>query len=390
MSRETVAEGARESFTMGELAERLGGENRESFWEIVGRICPGFEKLVERNALAAECKRASDSGDHKFAHGIRREIIRLTQEIFDMGLAKSVAMASPGETPQAPVPSDPPQAGQQASQPVAVPETPATQAPVAPQADVGVKERPAKAKPKEAKPVAHGKPAGQKAKPDGLDGLKLEKVGKGSLKCQAAHEMVEGIVVGQEYHGRKLVVIHYVAGLFGDGIAPHKGRKLGTLHNGHINHCDIREGEPPTPYWAVMDAMSDLGEFTKEEAVSLAVTNMKKFGSKLSRGELTGKCGIAYDVLSTHERHPSKRKSGMSHICDQHPTRPRTKVMRGRKREETLEHFLGQKAEASKEKAAVAEREKARARERARIQQARADGKPIASFEVRGRKTTTE
>lgn len=181
---------------------------------------------------------------------------------------------------------------------------------------------------------------------------KLLKVPEGELKCEVASEIVLGYVDGESYFGRNIAMVRSVPSIFGEGILQRKSPRRYTVHNGIINHCDIREGRCPTPYWAVMDAMSELGSFDQKQVVDLAVNNLKKMGCTDSRLELTGKCDIAFTVLVTHHRHPTKNRSGMSFMCDKEPRGdgPQRWRIRGRRRDETLEHFLSLKGKFEKAK----------------------------------------
>jgi hypothetical protein len=62
-------------------------------------------------------------------------------------------------------------------------------------------------------------------------------------------------------------------------------------------------------------------------------------------------CGTAFDVLKTHQNHPSKRKSGMTHYCEEieKTSSGQKKIkIRGRRAEETLEYFIQKKSEMRK------------------------------------------
>lgn len=287
IDRSVVIEKAHNCHLMSELAKRLGGEDKKSFWEKVSKVCPGFEKIIERNKILHDVKGLIEAGDEKGAKEVRKQAVGLTSELMQLGLVNKESSATESGT--------------------------------------------GKALKKEVS-ARNDEPAKELLKAD------ME------FQCECASEMVLGVVSGEEYFGRKILMVQSVPGLFGEGIVQRKSPKRYTVHNGHINHCDIREGDSPTPYWAVMDAMSSLGRFTKDEAVELAVENMKKMGSKESRAALIKGCSTAFNVLTTHQTHPSKNKSGMSHMCDKEPRDAEGKrhlILRGRRREETLEHFVG-------------------------------------------------
>ena len=286
MDRDVIIEKSHDCNSMSELAERLGGEDKKGFWEKVSKVCPGFEKVIERNRILQDVKKLIEAGDEKGAKEIRKQAVGLTSEIMQLGLVHKALSTESG-------------AGRKAKKEV---------------------------------PALNDEPAKELLK------ASME------FKCECASEMVLGVVNGEEYFGRKILMVQSVPGLFGEGIVQRKSPKRYTVHNGHINHCDIREGECPTPYWAVMDAMSELGRFTKDEAVELAIASMKKMGSKEPRAVLAKGCSTAFNVLTTHQTHPSKNKSGMSHMLDKEPRDAEGKrhlILRGRRRDETLEHFVG-------------------------------------------------
>jgi hypothetical protein len=185
-----------------------------------------------------------------------------------------------------------------------------------------------------AKEAVHGMPEAK---------ITYQALGEGELKCEAIKGQVKGKVIGEEYFGRRIVVVESLHGVFGEGVIKRKADKRYTIHNGHINQCDIREGVP-TPYWVVMDMMSDQERFSKDSIIDASVERLKAIGSKEPRVSLRTSCKNAYNVLTTHNKHPSKIRSGMSHMCDIDPSTEsgvRHMIMRGRRKDETVEYFEG-------------------------------------------------
>lgn len=123
-------------------------------------------------------------------------------------------------------------------------------------------------------------------------------------------EVVPSLVNGRLgilYHGREVVLFRHISGLFGTRpFGNDRFRKL-TIHNGILNQCAIEK--EVTPYWAVMDAMSDLKtNFTRSEVLDLAV--------KLVGEGKRSACGMAWDVLRNHHRHARKCEAGMCFMVD--------------------------------------------------------------------------
>lgn len=123
-------------------------------------------------------------------------------------------------------------------------------------------------------------------------------------------EVVPSLVKGRLgilYYGREVVLFRHISGLFGTRpFGADRFRKL-TIHNGILNQCAIEV--EVTPYWAVMDAMSELKtNFTRSEVLDLAV---KLVGEGKRKA-----CGMAWDVLRNHHRHARKCEAGMCFMVD--------------------------------------------------------------------------
>lgn len=139
--------------------------------------------------------------------------------------------------------------------------------------------------------------------------------------------LVEG-ATGDMYRGRTVVVFRHPAGLFGT----HKGcrdrKRLLTLCKGIVNQCTIEE--PPSPYWAVVDSMSDLRTgFTKSSVVERAIMIVGEERRKA--------CEMAWDVLRNHHRHARKKEAGMGFMLDALPGG--RSAIRARSAEETVQYF---------------------------------------------------
>lgn len=147
-------------------------------------------------------------------------------------------------------------------------------------------------------------------------------------------EVVPGMIVGAtggRFHGRDVVVAVHPPGLFGTRPVGKPRRRELTMCNGLLNQCSL--SEPPTPYWAVLDAMCELKEgFTRAQAIERAVRTV---GEGKRRA-----CEIAWDVLRNHHRHERKRDAGMAYMID---AMPKGKLaIRARGPGETLQYFRGE------------------------------------------------
>jgi len=154
--------------------------------------------------------------------------------------------------------------------------------------------------------------------------------------CQALWGDVLGLADGL-YCGRVQVWLFLRPQVFGREVVLDPSLRQVTLHKGILNHCALEE--TPSPYWSVLDAMSDLGQFTKAEVVDRAA-ELYGPGEYPNQKAFKAACGIAYDVLKTHHCHPRKRYAGMSHmVVNCGSTNPGKAEIRGRKAHETVEYF---------------------------------------------------
>jgi hypothetical protein len=168
-----------------------------------------------------------------------------------------------------------------------------------------------------------------------------------------ASDVMKPLVVGytgETFCKRPVVLVKKEPGIFGTSGGRARLERF-TLHNGIVNHCDIGSGGKPSPYWAVLDAASDLHDkFTKEQIVERAVKTLGEDTPDIRKA-----CSFAWDVLKTHMRHKTKRDVGMSHMVD-HVDGRHTMSIRGRRQDETLEFFMAGKEPVVRSKVSVKQR----------------------------------
>ena len=152
---------------------------------------------------------------------------------------------------------------------------------------------------------------------------------------------------GRKYHGREVVACVLPGGLFGTRKGARSRQAFLTLHNGLLNHCNIgKDGEPPTPYWAVMDgAIACKSGFTRKDVIEKAVVLVGEGKRKA--------CEMAWDIVRNHHRHERKRDAGMSYMMD--GMDGGKLVIRARDESETLQYFLAQGELAASAAASLAE-----------------------------------
>lgn len=117
---------------------------------------------------------------------------------------------------------------------------------------------------------------------------------------------------GEEYRGRRVIEMLRNPCRFGAPRLKSDGVVLLTMHNGIVNHMGIPldDERMPTPYWAVMDMMSDMKDgFTMEQVVSRAM-------GILGNDDKMSACKTAWYVLKSHQTHPKERYRGMSFIVE--------------------------------------------------------------------------
>ena len=152
----------------------------------------------------------------------------------------------------------------------------------------------------------------------------------GEIDCEVIAKDVIGWT-GETYCNRGVVSVLRRPEVFGGVPLKNEAIVNLTLHNGILNHMGIRPDRSPTPYWAVMDAMSDMkGGFTMEQVVSRAMVIMGD-DSKMSA------CKTAWYVLKSHQTHPKERDRGMAFIVE--TLSPGHFSLRARKEDETQAKF---------------------------------------------------
>ena len=291
------------------LAKALGAKWTAEWEAAVRSAVNGIGDLLCRNAAVEKIRACRVAGDAEGVASWRRAIMTSILRCIDAGLpTEAPAMMPSGMEPAA--------------------------------------EAPAAAKPKAAKPAGKAErkerakePKKAKAR-DGFDPSSLSAVGEGEVDGRVMPPLAMGYT-GAEYHGRKVVAVRRVAGIFGTKAGERGGPQLCTLRNGILNQCSMRE--PPTPYWAVLDAASGLkAGFTKEQVVEAA---MKLLGKDASCSGIQ----IAWDVLKNHQYHPRKRDCGMGFVIDQPPGRASLMSIRARDEGETQAYFESQRVRARDE-----------------------------------------
>ena len=174
---------------------------------------------------------------------------------------------------------------------------------------------------------------------------------KGMMECKTE---VEGTVVPKliqgfmkkKYYGREVVVCLFPPGLFGTRATGRSRQVECTLNGGLLNQCSVgKEGERPTPYWAVLDAACTLKrDFTRKDVINLAV--------KLAGDAKVKACEMAWDVLRNHHRHARKKNAGMTFMIEAGENGKL--FIRARDEGETLQYFEAQVSRRAEAEAIVA------------------------------------
>lgn len=326
IKRDSVIHGCKDCLSIDDLGNRLGLDSTgDELREELNKACPGFEKLLERNRLAIEIAKANKDGDAVRQKSLRKDLLCLTGEIFNLKLNASSAEKPTKKNHK-------PEKGSLIE-------------------DAGEKEPKVDQEVLQTKKVSKAPKAKVIQKAKVLEKWEWELIPQGDIKSEPARKMVVGYVPGKTYLGRRIIYMKLIPGLFGEGVVLRDTLKMFTICEGIINHTDIRMDEPPTTYWATMDAMSELGSFTKTQVVELATKRMIEAGCRDNKMKISSGCGIAFDVLKTHQNHPTKKKSGMTHICEEglkDSSGQKVINIRGRTAEETLEYFSQRKSEMKK------------------------------------------
>lgn len=157
----------------------------------------------------------------------------------------------------------------------------------------------------------------------------------GDIDGEVIPSLIEGRT-GELYHDREIVVFKHKPGLFGTRIEGKTRTRNLTIHNGILNQCSMEE--EVTPYWAVMDSMSELKtNFTRKQVIDMA--------TKLTGEDQRKACEMAWDVLRNHHRHARKCHAGMGYMIDATNGVDGGRLsIRARCSDETVQYFLGEKS----------------------------------------------
>jgi hypothetical protein len=160
----------------------------------------------------------------------------------------------------------------------------------------------------------------------------------GRYMGQVDGEVVPPLIVSKTteiYHGREVIFFKQVPSLFGTRKEGQERIRKLTIHNGILNQCALTE--PPTPYWAILDAASDLkSDFTRNQVIELA---LKTFGNVVHEADKTA-CEMAWDVLRNHHRHARKCNAGMAYMIESNNGKL---SIRARCPDETIQYFSSEK-----------------------------------------------
>lgn len=125
-----------------------------------------------------------------------------------------------------------------------------------------------------------------------------------------ADHLVEGsavkpLVLGvlqHSYHGRTLVAYDHNRKQFGSTPNITMGVRPRTVHKGILNAFNL--ADPPSPYWALVDAMSDHPEgFTRAEVIEQATRTVGE--------DKRQKVIFAWEVVINHHRHLRRREAAL-------------------------------------------------------------------------------
>jgi hypothetical protein len=348
LRKETLIEAANSVSTFEELAEKIGwlkgvAEEKfdkvmERFIEQVSLVCPSIELLLDRTDAIRDLEQAKRSGNLEARKEAAERLQELTIQTIDAGLGMPILVGSPSR------------AGVPVLKKKPAKPTPPTPAPAPTvrdtkkkSADVPAVTKPAPTEsPVQDVVVLKGKKRPSCSEEQAEELRKTLKSCTESIDSSAVRGDVLGMDPDGKYRARNRVMLFLRPGVFGAEVVVAPSVRQVTLHKGILNHCNIDEA--PSPYWATLDAMSDLERFTKVEALERAVELHGKDRDKAAyptTEKFMAACSIAYDVLKTHHVHPRKCYAGMSHMvvnCGSGPNKGKAEI-RGRKSHETLEFY---------------------------------------------------
>jgi hypothetical protein len=167
-----------------------------------------------------------------------------------------------------------------------------------------------------------------------VERVELQAVDPGDIDSEPVRGDVLGYT-GEMYCGRPVVLFLKRPEVFGCEPLKRESKVRLTLHNGILNHMEVGDlSRSPTPYWAVLDAASDLKSgFTVEQVLSRALTTV-------GDDNQLNACRICWYVLKSHQTHPKQRYRGMSFIFEEEKSDGRKLMsIRGRRADETHEFF---------------------------------------------------
>jgi len=360
LSKESLVAAARTSTEMEEVAEKVGylkdvpeskfSDAMEHFAQTIAKICPGLESIWQRREAELDMRRCSAMEDLAGHAEAKSRMMDLTIKVIDLGYGLDFAMAAPKRAlpTESKVRSVLPRARIKA---------------VIPAKKVEFSESSPKVT-SESSPVVSSTTESiveiLTARRADLEDAQLTRLrslllAAGPVDSEPIRMDILGIIpagagVPHEYRGRPIVVLVLRPQVFGREVVLARSVRRVTLHGGILNHCEM--DEHPSPYWAILDAMSDLKKFNKAGAIKQAVKlhgagrNKSKYPTLASYAAAGN---WAYDVLKTHQVHPRKCHAGMTHMVQDCGSADKgMSEIRGRRAHETFEYFEEHRAKLAK------------------------------------------
>ena len=292
---------------------------------------PGLEHKIRRNQLLRQAAEAKERGDSAEISALMPEIWSLVAVVMDSGLSSShygLAYKAPAKKISCKSESKKVEVKAKGSK-VADGQSDTKK-------ESGVKANSSKPKVKRSLDLNNSK-SGKTSKL--VNGSKIDLSGLTPL----GHGDFDGVMVsyimgytGDTFCHRPVVIVRRVAGLYGCECVKHDRYQEYTLHRGILNQADLTSNGVPSPYWSVLDAMTELHDgFSMDDVLNLAV--------KLVGEEKREACKTAWYVLKTHATHPTKMNAGYCYMLDSTKDDKYRFNIRLRREEETLEYFSSQK-----------------------------------------------